>query len=179
MTHGHRIMLALVATLALGGCGAGGDEPKVASVNGGRPSSAPAADEAGQRRQFTQCMREAGVDVPDPGADGMIAVPAQKAGEGETPESRKMEAAMEKCHKLLPNGGEPPKMTPEDVAKLRDMAKCMRDNGVPDFPDPDPATGALQMKPGSGGDSAAMRKAMEKCQGVGPDRIGAVTTVKE
>jgi hypothetical protein len=25
---------------------------------------------------------------------------------------------------------------PEDVPKLREFAKCMRDNGVPDFPDP-------------------------------------------
>ncbi|MEV4639843.1 hypothetical protein AB0J80_21100 [Actinoplanes sp. NPDC049548] len=177
MTHGHRIVLALLAALALGGCGGGGDEPQVASAGGGRPSSAPAADEAGLRRQFAQCMRAAGVDVPDPGADGMIAVPAQKAGEGETPQSRKMQAAMEKCHKLLPNGGEPPKVTPEDLAKLRDMAKCMRANGVPDFPDPDPATGGLQLERGTDGDGAALRKAMEKCRGLGPDSVGAVTKV--
>lgn len=28
-------------------------------------------------------------------------------------------------------------MTPEDMAKLRDYAKCMREQGLPDFPDPD------------------------------------------
>lgn len=175
MTHGHKIMLALIASLTLGGCGGGGDEPNVATAGGGRSSSAPAADEAGQRLKFAQCMRAEGVDLPDPKADGMVAIPAEEAGKGETAESRKMQAAMEKCRTLLPNGGEPPKMTPEDVAKLRELAKCMRDNGVPDFPDPDPVTGALEMK---AGDDSALRKATEKCHGVGPDRIGAATVTE-
>jgi hypothetical protein len=28
-------------------------------------------------------------------------------------------------------------MTPEDMTKLRDYARCMREHGLPDFPDPD------------------------------------------
>ncbi|BCJ49542.1 hypothetical protein Asp14428_10170 [Actinoplanes sp. NBRC 14428] len=176
MRHGIRFVPPLLVLLALGGCGGGADETPVASAGGGHASSAAKADEAGQRREFAGCMRAEGVDVPDPNADGMIAIPAQRAGAADTPESRKMQAAMEKCRTLLPNGGEPPKMTPEDIAKLRDLAKCMRENGVPDFPDPDPATGGLTFTEGSG-DHEAMRKATEKCKGVGPDSISGVTRV--
>ncbi|MCA2217599.1 hypothetical protein [Jidongwangia harbinensis] len=176
MTHGHMIRLLAVPLLvvaALGGC-AGADEkaPPVASAGKGAASSAPAApaDDAAQMRKFAQCMRAEGVDIPDPDASGGIALRAGDADKPGSPEVKKMEAAAEKCRELLPNGGEPPKMSPEDVTKMRAMAKCVRENGVPDFPDPDPASGHFAAMP----DHKNLGEAMEKCASVGPDRLPAI-----
>jgi hypothetical protein len=81
--------------------------------------------------------------MPDPGPDGMAAMPAQAIDDEAS--AKKMDAAMEKCRKLLPNGGEPPKASAEDLAKARDYAKCIRENGLPGFPDPDAETGAFRL----------------------------------
>jgi hypothetical protein len=88
-------------------------------------------------------MRAAGIAMPDPGPDGMAGIPAQAAGD--EAKVKKMDAAMEKCRELLPNGGEPPKASAEDLAKARDYAKCIRENGLPTFPDPDAETGMFQL----------------------------------
>ena len=66
----------------------------------------------------------------------------------------KVDAAMEACKKFLPNGGEPPKMDAAAAEQVRQMSKCMRENGVPNFPDPGPDGGIqidgdkLGMSPG-------------------------------
>lgn len=172
MTHGRKIWmvavpLALVA--ALSACGGGGDQPGVASAgNRGAASSAPAvpADDAEAALKFTQCMRAEGVDMPDPGAGNQGALPAGDAVPDGTPLSaadKKAAAAMDKCRKFLPAGGEDQKPSPADIARARAVAKCMRANGVPDFPDPDPVTGVLQFD-ASMGDTPYSRAA-EKCQG--------------
>ncbi|ETK35540.1 hypothetical protein [Microbispora sp. ATCC PTA-5024] len=55
-----------------------------------------------QALKFAQCMREHGIDVPDPTSDGMIQVKI-KAG---TPES-KVKAAQEACQEFAPGKGAP------------------------------------------------------------------------
>lgn len=170
----------LVCAGLLAACGgAGEDGPAVATAGhgsaGASAAPSPSADEAEQRRAFAACMRENGVEMADPGPDGRITVHAEKAvepGAGPGPGSE-AGAALEKCRGLLPNGGEPPKLSPEDIEKMRAMARCMRHNGVPDFPDPDPATGALMFRAGAKEDPEAVRKASEACRHLGPDRVGA------
>ena len=180
MTHGHRSRLCAVPVLLvtlLAGCGPDRSTPRVASIEqgpAGPSASAAPKDDATRVREFAKCMRAAGVDIPDPDAGGVIAVPAQAAGQEGSAESKKMQAAMEKCREFLPSGGEVAKLSPEDIAKMRDLARCMRENGVPDFPDPDPATGALRMEEKPAGGDAAMRRAAEKCKGVGPDMAPGV-----
>src|SRR6266508_1557704 len=49
----------------------------------------------------------------------------------------KYKAAIEKCRDLLPAGDKHDRGGPETVQNLVKFAQCMRDNGVPDFPDPD------------------------------------------
>ncbi|AGZ41744.1 hypothetical protein [Actinoplanes friuliensis] len=182
MTRGQKLWLMAVPMMlvpVLGGCGAAEDRPRVASAgrDGSAPASAPPADDTQKAREFVKCMRAAGIELPDPRSDGMIAVPAQAAGSEGSPGAKKMDAAMEKCRDLLPAGGEPPKLSAEDLTKARDLSRCMRENGVPEFPDPDPETGAFAMTEDLG-DNSKLGKATEKCRGVGPDALPGITAVK-
>ncbi|MCG8924229.1 hypothetical protein [Lentzea sp. CC55] len=93
----------------------------------------PKKDETADMVEFAQCMRENGIDMPDPeGESGAIrmAVPAEGAGDGE-----KMKTAHEACKQHLPNGGEFKPPSPEEQDEMRRQAKCMRDRGY-NWPDP-------------------------------------------
>lgn len=165
MTHRYRMRLIAVPLLlvaAVSGCAADKKEQQVASA-GGKPSAGASApvDNAALGRKFAQCMRTAGIEMPDPGPDGMVAMPATAAGDEAS--GKKMDAAMEKCREFLPNGGEPPKASAEDLAKARDYAKCVRENGVPSFPDPDPETGGFKMDADDTTDMEKLSKVGDKC----------------
>jgi hypothetical protein len=158
------LALPLAMTLAVAGCGgSGGDGDRVASANGDKGASPTSSageklsDEEAQRK-FTQCMRDNGVDVPDPaaGEKGPVAATAKP------PDPAKMEKAMEKCRGFLPHGGEAPKPDAAQIERMRKMSKCIRDNGVPDFPDPD-ANGELAFSGDTPAKGDKMRAAMEKC----------------
>jgi hypothetical protein len=143
------LVLALTATLAAA-CGGKGHKPSIASASGARGASAsptPSVDATEQMRQFAQCMRDHGVDVPDPGTDsggGAVRIT--------TSDGTKTEQAMQACQQFMPAGK---LQTPsaEDMEKLRQYAQCMRDHGI-DMPDPDPNGGNLKITkgPGSGPD---------------------------
>jgi hypothetical protein len=169
--HGFRVRLIAVPMLVLavaGGCSGKPDQQQVASAGGNPRASAgagtPSAGTA-DGREFARCVRAEGVEMPDPGPDGMIGLPAVPAGDEAA--AQKMDAAMEKCREFLPDGGEPPKPSPEDLAKALEYAKCVREHGLPDFPDPDPETGGFRLKPGQANDMKDLGKASESCQQFG------------
>jgi hypothetical protein len=95
-------------------------------------------DDTGDMVKFAQCMRDNGVDMPDPEDDGkggvaMRAMPADEAGaDGQ---ASKFETAHNACKQFLPNGGEYKPPSPEEQDKIRQQAKCMRDKGH-NWPDP-------------------------------------------
>lgn len=135
------IPAALALTLA--GCG-GTEEPAVATAaSAGAPavSAEVTADPITQyveaQRAWVKCLRDAGIDAPDPDAKGRVAFDKADA---RTPA---FEAAQTKCASLstvVPDGiEEKPPLTAEDAQRHRDYATCIRQNGVPDFPDPDSA----------------------------------------
>lgn len=169
-------ILAAGAALALllVGCGAKEDNAdKVASISTPPATSSPsaagnnggpmsAADED-KMRAFAKCMREHGVDMPDPqpGNGGGISMRM----DGAPADSGKMDAAQEACKHLLPNGGVPKPVDPATLDKMRKQAKCMRDHGV-DMPDPTP-DGRGTIKVGSGSDDPAKMQAAMKACGMG------------
>lgn len=170
-------MLALPLTLAmaLAGCGGTDDSGGVATAGGPAPTAAATSGEklTAQERglKFAQCMRDQGIDVPDPGGD---------TGDGvtfrfdEDQDPKKVDAAMKACKRYLPDGGEPPKLDAEQIEKMRRLSECMRQNGVPDFPDPD-ENGLIRVEPGKGVDPAkpAMKDAQEKCKQFEPAPPGS------
>lgn len=95
-------------------------------------------DEKGDMVKFAQCMRENGVDMPDPKTSedgGGIVIEAMPGGDAASIDEDKMKTAHEACKEHLPNGGEMKPPSPEQQDKMRQQAKCMRDKGH-DWPDP-------------------------------------------
>jgi hypothetical protein len=156
--------------LALAGCGASADGDGVATA-GGPASSTATSGENSERESvlaYSECMRDNGIpDFPDPefGDDGEARLSAPEGMDRAT-----VEAADKKCKRLLPNGGQPVPPDPEMIAKTRAYAKCMRDNGLPSFPDPG-ADGGIQIEGGPGLDPASQefKAAEEKCRVHLPD----------
>jgi hypothetical protein len=158
------IALAVLLGMTSAACAhPGKSDPQVASAQNGPASAVPSASashDPDAPLKFSQCMCAHGITwFPDP-TDGKMSITIPK---GTDP--KKMEAAQEACKQYAPNGGEPPKMSAEDLQRARDMAKCMRANGVPNFPDPDP-DGGIRIdggKLGTGPGDPAFDKAQKAC----------------
>jgi hypothetical protein len=162
------LVLGLLFALGVAGCGGrdGGDGVATAGGPASKPSSSAGADSRTTKEaalEFARCMRENGVpNFPDP-----------EVGDGgglrlELPEGadrQKVDAAQEKCKRYLPNGGEPPKLDPQQLEQVRKMAKCMRENGVPKFPDPG-ENGGIKIEGGPGLDphSPEFKAAEKACE---------------
>lgn len=160
------LLTLLLPLLVLVGCAATSPEG-VASAGGPATGAAPAGtgpepsgdnDERG--RQFAQCMRDHGVDMADP-VDGRIEV------HGTPGDEAKLDEAQEACEQYAPGGGEKPDAAA--VEQLRLFAQCMRDHGLPGFPDPQP-DGGLLIRQGDGidMDSEAFKTADAACGDLRP-----------
>jgi len=165
------VIITATALLALAaGCSKQPEGDGVASAGGvaaaqqsGQPIN-PADNPEERVRQFVTCMRENGVNVPDPEPGDTVGKSAMQFDANGLDKS-KLNAAMEKCLPYLPGGGEDFIMTPERLEATRRMAQCMRENGLPNFPDPlpDGSFDGDQMG-GIGKDSPAFRAARDKCR---------------
>ncbi len=136
--------------------------------NNGDNTATPTAHE--QVVKFAECMRNNGVgEFPDPDASGAFTVETITNGTGLDTNSAAFKQAMSACKDLQPPGFTGNKRSPEQQAAGVKFAQCIRDNGVPDFPDPDPNgplvdTNRIPSASRSGGMSA-LRAAMQKCRG--------------
>jgi hypothetical protein len=148
------VELAVAATVLLGAvtvitaCGSSSNN-----------DTAPAAGQEKARR-YAQCIRANGVpDFPDPDADGGF------SGVGHEQEGNpKFKAAQEKCRDLAPGGEHENTGDPAYVEQARKFAQCVRDNGVPDFPDPD-AEGRFRGVGHEQEGNPRFKAAQEKCRG--------------
>ncbi|MFD9076079.1 hypothetical protein [Streptomyces lasiicapitis] len=143
---------------------AGGDGKGGGNVAGEKPAPTSPEDRG---LAYAKCMRENGVDkFPDPeqGGGGIRIGP----GSGVDPESSQFKEAQEACKELSPQGeGGPNGGKPLDSAKVAEWARCMRENGVPKFPDPEIDGGAMVIDMsavGMQGDDPKFQQAMEACQ---------------
>lgn len=129
-----------------------------------------ASDRRDAGRAFAQCMRDNGLaNYPDPDPNGRSGA-GHEAFDRDDP---KVKAATEKCRNLLPGGGEHKVQGPEAIKQLVAFARCMRDNGVPDFPDPD-ADGKFPRSAEQGAhDNPKFQAASEKCRKDLPQHGGA------
>ena len=179
------IALVLAGVLLTGACAKRSDGPEVASLRANpadipAPAITPTAAAAGgdrtdQLRQFAQCMRDKGVDVKDPqpgaglgGAAGM--------GAGINQNDPHVIQAFQECQSKLPNGGQPPRLNPQQVEIFRQFAQCVRDHGV-DLPDPTADGGLLAPSGGlaalqSPAFQAALVACRDKLTGIIPSASG-------
>ncbi|RSD19247.1 hypothetical protein [Amycolatopsis eburnea] len=162
------VVAAIGAALLLAGCGGQGDDgSKVASISTPPKTGGPtAADNSGKSdedkmREFAKCMREHGVDMPDPKPAGDGGGMAITLG-GDGADVSKIEAAQKACKHLMPNGGEMKPPSAEELDKMRKDAKCMRDHGI-DMPDPDPSGKGTMRVGGPGDDPKKFEEAAKAC----------------
>jgi hypothetical protein len=154
------VALAATASLAVAACG-GDDKPS---------SSSQATREAAMRKsllKYAQCMREHGVDMPDPKFDGGR---VEMSGGGKI-DPDKMRTAEKAC-KRYQEQVKPPAMSESDKEKFRKQAlansRCMREHGI-DMPDPTfDSNGGATMRIGKGSgidpNDPSFQRAQKACQ---------------
>jgi hypothetical protein len=144
--------IVLVAGL-LAACGGsdGADSPEVASLDEGSTSGSTPDDAAtdgevteADREQalldFAECMRDHGIDMPDPQiSEEGGGVLIQQDGSGIDPESAEFHEADEACQPILEDAMGEIEVDPERQAEMQEQllefAECMRDHGI-DMEDP-------------------------------------------
>jgi hypothetical protein len=165
-------MLALV--LAVAACGDGGNNTDgVASLSGANKATTttaagPASKQDVQQAAlaFARCMRQHGIDMPDPQFNGNVTSQKFTGRPGSKgPDDPKFKAAQQACNKYLPNGGQPTKPNPQEQQQMLAFARCMRQHGI-NIPDPKPG-GGIEIQGGPGGvnpDSPTFKAAQQACQ---------------
>ncbi|MEQ1788199.1 MAG: hypothetical protein ABL966_14185, partial [Acidimicrobiales bacterium] len=178
-----RALLASLAVVALAACGgASGADDQVATL--GDSTAGDAADDgdgagAGEELtdaeredamlEFSECMRENGVDLPDPGSGDSGRVIAGGPDSGSRIDQEAFQEANEACGSLLEDAfGDRPQLSPEEEAEMQDnalaFAECMREHGI-DMPDPtfgEGPGGGFSISvggPGGGGGERLVRRA--------------------
>jgi hypothetical protein len=160
------IVAAAVAVL-VAGCG-GGSSPPTSSAN----AHAAATDLAGSALAFAACMRSHGLpSYPDPQV-------SQSAGHasvhispgGLDPNSPAFKSATRACGHLMPGGGAPAAISPQEQAQDLRFATCMRTHGVPNFPDPG-HDGAFTLPTGVDQQASEFQRATTACASVEPSSL--------
>jgi hypothetical protein len=131
----------LLVLTVLAACAGSADPNGVASLQtqgtGADASASPSASLSPEDAQlaFAQCMREHGVDMPDPQpGGGPQGVAIGDDGGKLTP--TEMQAAMDACDQYLQAAGSFKKdIDPAQLDRMIAFAGCMRDHGI-DMPDP-------------------------------------------
>src|SRR5207253_1603977 len=89
--------------------------------------------------KFAACMRANGVrEFPDPNASGELTIDQIANGTSLKPSSASFKQALSACKDLQPAGFMGHKRSTQEQENAVKFAQCIRDNGVKDFPDPDP-----------------------------------------
>ena len=139
---------ALSSGVLVAGCGGSSPSPTVArlastttagstAAGGGAASSGPPSPSSldSDALAYANCMRSNGVpNFPDPNAGGGFLFHARA---GTNPSSPVFKVARAKCRHFMPPGpGSGPGPSPQTLARFLSIARCMRQHGVYDFPDP-------------------------------------------
>jgi hypothetical protein len=126
--------LAIVVVAAVIAAGCGGTQSSSGTSTAGRTSTASHTSVVTPREKavkFSACMRSNGVgDFPDPNASGEF------PSYGVSVSPVVWMKAVAACKALQPPGTLSAKLTPAQESAALEFAQCIRENGVPDFPDP-------------------------------------------
>jgi hypothetical protein len=161
-----RMGLLLGLLLALAACGGGDKGDGVASLGGGKATGTTSPGGSDPRQgalAYARCMRQHGINMPDPRIDAAGRV-AQQLPPGVDPDTPKFKAANQACRQYQPDGGQPPKLSPQQQQQMLAFARCMRQHGM-NIPDPKP-DGGIQVDgaKGVGPDAPKFQAAEQACQ---------------
>ena len=116
-----------------GGCGGAG--PGTQGV-GTRPAGG-AGSVRSKAVRFAECVRNNGVSAfPDPDASGALTIDAVANGSSIDTSSATFKHALDRCKNLEPAGFTGHARSAGEQQAALQFARCVRHNGVPDFPDP-------------------------------------------
>ncbi|NUQ89107.1 hypothetical protein [Glycomyces sp. MUSA5-2] len=175
-------LLLCLTALTAAACGDDADDGGVASADGDATES---ADDGGgdedlsgfeEALAYSQCMRDNGVpEFPDPEQQGEGGV-SLGLPEGIDPESQEFKDAEAACEDMQPGPDENATIDPEIYEKLVEYSECMRENGVENFPDPEPG-GGIMVSPDMGFDpqSQEFQDAEAACADLRPEGPGGST----
>jgi hypothetical protein len=148
MTHpprGRRLTIVVVALLSIiftacsTGAASNDGVASLSSPGAAAPTSSPEAslDAEDAMLAYAQCMRDNGIDMPDPQAGGGFVRIGGPGEGGIDPQSEEFQAAQEACGSLLEGAGFGGRreLSQEELDRMVEFAQCMRDNGI-DMPDP-------------------------------------------
>jgi hypothetical protein len=167
--HSPRQRTAMVAavagmTLLTAACGSGGGSPGAAGA-----ASPSATSMAQQALEYAQCMRQHGVkDYPDPTINGnSVGFNVHLQGVSHAA----IQAAQQACQSLSPQNFAPAGTdSPQNIAQATKWAACIREHGVPDFPDPG-GNGSFNVSSTIDLQGAAYLAASKDCQSVAPKSL--------
>jgi hypothetical protein len=150
--------VALFTSVLVTGCSGGGSSEAKEEV-----SPPPSAEE----RAYYGCLEENGIALEERD-DGRLRVDKDKVEEA--PHA----AAQAKCANLLPGDAPAAPAPAAFVAKTMKFSACVRENGFPEYPDPDPGTGQVDV--GADEESAyttpEFRAAADMCSSDSGDGLG-------
>jgi hypothetical protein len=170
--------VAGIAVLA-SACGGGGSPSSVAHLGKpGTATTAPLAASSGESNlqqiyqetpAFAECMRSHGVpSYSDPQLVNTPTARGIRMGGGGDPNSPQFKAANNDCKHLLPNGGNGPTQAQMQAAMAHALkfAQCMRQHGVPNFPDPTESANGRDISIGGNveANSPQVQTAQKACQ---------------
>jgi hypothetical protein len=161
-------VLTVLAVLTAGtaACSSGGKHSPTAAASS---SGTSVQQMLGIGRRFAQCARDHGYPaLPDPEIqDGRLAFPANQYTKEQLEEAEKVPECKAILAELPPAHPKDnnPTLNAADMQKAREYAKCMREQGIPDWPDPVadgsfPLNAALQAE----GKSQRILTASEACK---------------
>jgi hypothetical protein len=171
-TRAARRTAAIIATAGLAllaaACGGSSGASNAGSANSQSPTS--------QALAFSRCMRSHGVpNFPDPQSSGVWPKSQVQLAAG----NPRFQAATEACGHLLPDGGPGVSPSPAVVqqiqAAMTKFARCMRSDGVPNWPDPTLDRGRAIFDPqavGIDANSPQISATMHGCERVFPATLG-------
>jgi hypothetical protein len=162
------VIPALVLAVTACGTAKGSDIPTANGASTGASAAASLSSEEIQQRaiKFAQCMREQGIDMPDPSADDVRV-------DDNAVNQDKMNAATEACRQYMPSGGELRKPSTEEIENSRKFSQCMREHGLANFPDPGADGGLSLGGTGLNPQDASFKAAEEACKDLRPKRPGS------
>jgi hypothetical protein len=184
----RKLMILLACALALSGAAAC-SKPKTEAPSSAGDTSQDSVEE--KMRAFAQCMRDHGIEMQDPevvtdengGTRTKVQIGpgpsgAPKGEGGPAPNDEVFKKAEQECRPLMPQGGQLGQgPSPQDEEDMRNFSKCMRENGVENFPDPQPGGGiAISPENGINPEDPAFKEAEKKCEELMPKRREKVTS---